>query len=272
MTDGAGAAAPPVLYEAGHGVAVVTLNRPERLNAWTPELGDGCVEALERADADPEVRAIVLTGAGRAFCAGADLSLLGALRERPSGGALRGRREPAEMLRIRKPVIGAINGAAVGVGFVYAAMTDVRFAAAGARMGTGFARLGLVAEHATSWLLLRLIGRQAAMDLLLSGRLVPAEEALALGLVARVHPPERLLPEAVAYASDLADHCSPRAMAVIKHQVLADADRPFEVALRASAALVDEAVASADFREAMTAAAERRPPRFAPLRGEEEAP
>jgi enoyl-CoA hydratase/carnithine racemase len=253
------------LYAAEDGVAVVTFNRPDRMNAWTPEFGDRYFDLLERAARDPDVRAIVVTGAGRAFCAGADVGLLANVSDEPGGGAPRGRHEPVDTLLIPKPVICAINGAAIGLGLVFALMADVRFAAAGAKLGTGFSRLGLVAEHGTAWILQRLVGQPAAMELLLSGRTFLAEEALTLGLVSQVHPKDELLGAATAYARDLAEHCSPLSMALIKRQVLLDADRSFHTALAESRRLTDRSLGFPDFKEGLASFAERRPPRFAGL-------
>src|ERR671936_251644 len=189
----------PVLYEAADGVATVTLNRPDRLNAWTRELGARFYELLERAAEDPEVRAIVVTGAGRGFCAGADMELLQSIG---GGSAVVGERQelyPDHLLGIPKPIIAAINGPAAGLGFVVALMCDIRFAAAGAKLTTAFARRGLIAEHGISWVLPRLVGPSRALDLLLSGRVVLAEEAAGMGLVNLVIAGDELLDETLAY-------------------------------------------------------------------------
>src|SRR5438046_306079 len=170
-----------VLYEVSDAVAQVTLNRPEALNAWTPELGRSYFDRLQEADDDPEVRAIVVTGAGRGFCAGADFEHLKAVEE--------GEAEPVDDSRpqsfpcsLRKPVIAAINGPCAGLGFVMAVMCDLRFAAAGAKMTTAFARRGLVAEYGLSWLLARVAGPSRALDLLLSRRAFLAGDAERVGV------------------------------------------------------------------------------------------
>jgi enoyl-CoA hydratase/carnithine racemase len=142
-------------------------------------------------------------------------------------------------------------------------MCDIRFAAEGAKFGTGFSRLGLVAEHATSWLLPRLVGQPAALELLLSGRIFLAEEALSMGLVRRIWPKEDLLAQTLTYAKEMADSCSPRSLALIKRQVWADADHDFARALKDSSALTDESLGFPDFKEGLGAYAERRQPRFA---------
>ena len=182
----------PVLFELrDSGVAVVTLNRPERMNAWGGGLADAFYRCMDRAEADPAVRVIVLTGSGRAFCAGADMGDVGAI-----GGAtvsedtdvtnLVGERHPHFVTGTRKPIIAAINGACAGIGLTQALMCDVRFAAAGAKFTTAFARRGLIAEYGISWILPRVVGWGAALDLLLSGRTFHAEEAKELGMVKEV--------------------------------------------------------------------------------------
>src|SRR4029077_6148550 len=169
------------------GVALLTLNRPQRLNAWTDEMEHLYFALLDECAASEQVRVIVLTGAGRGFCAGADMQQLQDL----SGGTLdeerrKARRPQSFPLSVPKPIIAAINGACAGIGLVQALMCDIRFGADGAKLTTAFARRGLVAEHGISWILPRLIGPARALDLLLSGRVVYAEEAAALGLLNRV--------------------------------------------------------------------------------------
>src|SRR5436309_9912685 len=189
-----------VLYRVEDGVAVITLNRPERMNAWTGKLQAQYFEHLAEADQSGEVGAIVLTGAGRGFCPGADMDGLAAAaggREsnlgQAAGGSGNGRQErPMTFpITIGKPLIAAINGACAGLGLVQALMCDLRFAAPGAKITTAFSRRGLVAEHGSSWILPRLVGPSRALDLLLSGRIVLAEEAVELGLVDRVANPDR---------------------------------------------------------------------------------
>jgi enoyl-CoA hydratase/carnithine racemase len=256
-----------VLYEAKDGVAIVTLNRPDRLNAWTPELGDRYIELLQQAAADPDVRAIVVTGAGRGFCAGADMGLLSDVSDDSGGGAPQGKYRPTETLKIPKPVIAALNGAAVGIGLVYALLCDIRFAGEGVKLAASFSRLGLVAEDGTSWLLQRIVGQPAALELLLSGRTFLAEEAHTLGLVNQLHTKENVLEQAVAYARDLAENCSPLSMGLIKQQVYADADRTFAAALEDAKALTDRSLAFPDFKEGLAAFGEQRKPQFAGITG-----
>src|SRR5919199_1535839 len=197
------------------GVALLTLNRPERLNAWTGEMERAYFDLLAECGDDEDVRAIVVTGAGRGFCAGADMQELQSIGDGGVDEAARGRdrRPQAFPLTIPKPILAAINGPVAGIGLVQALMCDIRFAAAGAKITTAFARRGLVAEHGISWALPRLVGPAHALDLLLSGRVVLAEEAAQMGLVNRVLAPEQLLDETLAYARDMAASCSPAAMA-----------------------------------------------------------
>jgi enoyl-CoA hydratase/carnithine racemase len=253
-----------VLFEAERGVAVITLNRPDRLNAWTPEMEEGYFGFLQSAAADPQVKVIVLTGAGRGFCAGADMDLLQTLSQKEGG--LTGRPRPSTFpLSIPKPIVAAINGACAGIGFVHALMCDIRFAAAGAKLTTAFSRRGLIAEHGMSWLLPRLVGQSVALDLLLSGRVFLAEEAFELGLLHKVVAPEVLLDEAVAYAHDIAENCSPRSMAVIKSQVYRHLDTDLDTALAESNRLMAESLLSSDFKEGVASFLLKARPHFAPL-------
>ena len=250
-------------YAVEDGVATITLDRPERHNAWTPEMGEQYFDHLERAAADPAVRAIVVTGAGRSFCPGLDMGGLSAVAT--AGEAERSTRPQTFPLGIPKPVVAAINGACAGIGLSMALMCDIRFAAAGAKLTTSFARRGLVAEHGTSWILPRLVGTARALDLLLSGRVVLAEEARDLGLVNFVVPPERVLAAAQDYARDVARNASPSSMSVIKRQVLRHLDLTLEEALAESNALMAESLRRPDVAEGVASFVEKRPPRFAPL-------
>jgi enoyl-CoA hydratase/carnithine racemase len=259
-----------VQFEIDDGVALITLNRPERLNAWTDEMEREYFALLARCAEDRQVRAIVLTGAGRGFCAGADMQQLQALGggEIDASSAREGeRRAQSFPLTIPKPILAAINGPCAGIGLVQALMCDLRFAAEGAKLTTAFARRGLVAEHGISWVLPRLVGPARALDLLLSARVVLAEEARELGLVNRVLAPERLLDTALAYARELAVDCSPASMATIKRQVYADLERPLADALADADRLMLASFGAADFVEGVQSFVEKREPRFAPLGG-----
>jgi len=250
-------------YVVEESVATITLDRPERHNAWTSEMGEQYFDQLERAAADPGVRAIVVTGAGRSFCPGLDM---GSLATVASAGSAQGSSRPQTFpLGIPKPIIAAINGACAGIGLSLALMCDIRFAAAGAKLTTAFARRGLIAEHGTSWLMPRLVGMARALDLLLSARVVTAEEARELGLVNFVVPQGQVLPAALDYARDLVQNVSPTSMSVIKRQVLRHVDLPLDQALAESNALMAESLRRPDVAEGVASFVEQRPPRFAPL-------
>lgn len=256
---------PPVLHELDdHGVMLLTLNRPERLNAWNRDLEELYFDLLTSADADPRVRAVVVTGAGRGFCAGADMADLAQVHEATEEDLGRPQHLP---LSLRKPMVAAVNGAAAGLGLVHALYCDVRLAAPEAKLLTAFSRRGLIAEYGISWLLPRIVGSSRAADLLLSGRTVLAEEAAAIGLVNRVAAPGRVVEEACDYARMLATACSPASMATIKHQLLVDADASVAEAIARAEGLMREAFRAPDVREGVASYTERRAPRFAPLPG-----
>src|SRR5438876_5854163 len=256
-----------VQMTVGDGVALLTLNRPQRLNAWTDEMEHAYFGLLDRCAASEQVRVIVVTGAGRGFCAGADMQHLQELSDGGSDERHRTqvRRPQTFPLSVPKPIVAAINGACAGIGLVQALMCDIRFAAQGAKLTTAFARRGLVAEHGISWILPRLVGPARALDLLLSGRVVLAQEAAELGLVNRVFAPERLLEETLAYARDLAVNCSPASMATMKRQVYADYERALPDALAAANRLMEASFGAPDFAEGVSSFVERREPSFAPL-------
>jgi enoyl-CoA hydratase/carnithine racemase len=217
-----------VLYQVDDGVAVITLNRPERMNAWTPPMQVQYFDFLDEASASRDVAAVVLTGAGRGFCPGADMDYLRNIGE--GGSRPEDPRPMTFPLGVPKPMIAAVNGACAGLGLVHALMCDLRFAADGAKWTTAFARRGLVAEHGISWLLPRIVGTTRALDLLLSGRVFTSQEAYQLGVANHVLPAAEVLPAAVAYAKDLAANCSPASLAAIKRQVYHDATVDLETA------------------------------------------
>lgn len=264
-----------VLFEVVDDVAVLTFNRPDRLNAWVPEMQTRYFDLLDECAARPDVRAIILTGAGRGFCAGADIQSLEQLAggedgETVSGGNGSGSHDPRPVtyaLTIPKPVIAAINGPAAGLGLVHALMCDLRFAAADAKLTTAFARRGLVAEHGVSWMLPRLIGPARALDLLLSGRVILGREAAELGVVNRAFDGERLMAETLSYARILARESSPASMARMKKQVYADLERSLPESLEEANRLMAESFSGPDFGEGVRSYVERRSPKFEPLTG-----
>lgn len=255
-----------VLCSIDQGVATLTLNRPEANNGWTGAMQDRYFDLLVACEADPDVRAIVVTGSGKSFCPGADMKMLaGATTDSNTIGAPEKAPRPnyTPML-VTKPLIGAINGACAGVGLVQALMFDVRIAAEGAKFTIAFSRRGLIAEYGSAWLLPRIVGHSVAMDLLLSSRTFVADEAKAIGLVNRVVPKEHVLEEALTYAYDLATNCCPTSMAIMKQQVLADYGRSL---MEATDVANREMVASLkrdDFKEGVRSFLERRPPAFKP--------
>jgi len=257
-----------VLAEQRGAVRVLTFNHPERLNAWSNDMEDRYFELLDEADTDPGVRAVVVTGSGRGFCAGAVMSELEAAGEGEADADAYWQRRPRHRpMQLQKPLIGAINGAAVGLGLVEALYCDVRLCVPDAKLATIFSRRGLIAEYGIAWLLLHQIGRSRTLDLLMSGRTVLGTEALALGLVDRVVPTQDLLDAAVAFASDIATHCSPTSIAVIKQQVTKDAERSFLASDSNSVELMLASFERPDVAEGVAAYLAKRAPEFAPFAG-----
>ncbi len=247
------------------GVRTITFNRPERRNGWSEELEDAYYGALTAAAADEDVRAVVVTGAGKTFCPGADMTRLGGLS---SEGATLPHR-PVDVPRtFPKPLIAAINGACAGVGLVQALFCHIRFAADTARFSTAFARRGLVAEYGIAWTLPRLVGLENALDLLLSARTFEATEAKDLGVVSRVVPGADLLAAAQDYARDVARNCAPSAVAVIAAQVRDAAESGYADALDRAYLETDKRIGSADLREGVASWLEKRPPHFPALAAE----
>jgi enoyl-CoA hydratase/carnithine racemase len=253
-----------VLVGVDEGVATVTLNNPERKNAWSLAMEHRYFDVLDELGASPDVRAIVLTGAGTAFCPGMDMA---SLAETAASGELNrvGRRPMHTAMHVPKPMIAAINGACAGIGLIQAMYCDVRFAARGARFSTSFTRRGLGAEYGTSWMLPRLIGIERALDLLLSGRVFESEEAHALGLVSRLSEPAAVVDDAQAYAGELARLSSPRGMAAVRFQVYADLGDDFETSWQRALAIMHRMAGEPDFGEGVASFTERRDPRFEPL-------
>jgi enoyl-CoA hydratase/carnithine racemase len=258
-------ATPMLLYDVRDGVGTIMLNRPERNNAWAHEMKDRYFDLLDQAAEDPAVRALVLTGAGKSFCVGADMEDLQKIDPKAGIALAKNERPISYPLTTPKPIVAAINGACAGIGLVTALYCDVRIAAAGCKFTTAFVRRGLVAEHGISWILPRLIGQSRALDLLLSGRVILAEEALEMGLVNRVAPRESVLEIATAYARDLAQNCSPRAMSVIRGQIYQDYELPLGGALEKANRLMAESLRQGDVKEGVASFIEKRPPKFAPM-------
>ena len=268
-----------ILYSVDDRVATVTLNRPDKLNAWTMAMGEEVRAAMFAAEADAEVRVIVFTGAGRGFCAGADMSMLGGIAStgvsqrtqdelhltdevRREGIRADFNRKYTYFPSIHKPVIGAINGPAAGLGFILALYCDVRIAADTAKFNSAFARRGLIAEYGVAWLLPKLVGNGHALDILLSARTLDASEALRMGLVNRVHTTPTFAHEVKAYAHELAHNVSPRSMAVIKQQVY---EGHFQTLLEATERAEKEMIASLqseDFKEGVAHFVEKRQANF----------
>jgi enoyl-CoA hydratase/carnithine racemase len=277
MADGPAVELKVVRYAVEGRTALITLDRPDRLNAWTGRMHTEYRACIERAERDDTVRAIVVTGAGRGFCAGADQTALAGHAER--GGYDAGTdsetlanpgygvrpefdHDFAFHLGLTKPVIAAINGPAAGVGLVLACYADLRVAAARAKLTTAHGRLNLPAEYGLSWLLPRLVGVGRALDLLLSSRVILAEEALDWGLVNRVEPPERVVTSAVEWAEELARTVSRGSLAASKRQTYVDLHRDLGTSIEEAAVRLDAMMGEPDFGRGVAALAERRSPDF----------
>jgi enoyl-CoA hydratase/carnithine racemase len=270
-----------ILYEVDDPVATITLHRPESLNAWTPRMATEVRHAVLRAEGDRSVVGIVVTGAGRAFCAGADMGNLTAITE---GSALTDDREPLPLpeaepiefaertpdldgeytylMACAKPIIAAINGACAGMAVPIALSCDLRFMADDAVILTAFAQRGLVAEWGLSWLLPRLVGPATALDLLFSSRKVPGPEAAALGLVNASMPGDMLLDHCRRYVADLAARCSPTSLRIMKRQVYEQLHPGLGPAEREAQGLMVESFARPDFKEGVQSFLDKRPPAF----------
>jgi enoyl-CoA hydratase/carnithine racemase len=250
-----------VLCAVEDGVATLTLNRPDRSNGWTPALQDRLYGLLDTMTEDPEVRVVVITGAGRAFCAGADMEVLSS----QDAGTDSSSRPLLAPLWFPKPIVAAINGACAGLGLQLALMCDMRIASSTAKFTTAFSRRGLIAEHGLTWLFPRVTSLAVASELLISARVFRGDEAERLGVVHRAVPAEEVLNEALAYARDVADNVSPTAMAVIKWQMYNHYDRPLLESLDHSDSLMMESAKRPDLQEGVASFVERRKPNFLPL-------
>ena len=257
-----------ILHEVVDGVLTITLHRPEKLNAFTPTMMRELIDAFDRADADDAVRAVIVTGAGRAFCAGADLSGGGGTFDNTARDTLETHRDGGGLVALRifeskKPIIAAINGPAVGVGITMTLPMDVRLASTAARMGFVFARRGIVPEACSSWFLPRVVGISRAAEWVYTGRVFSAEEALAGGLVSRVVAPADLLETARGLAREIADNTSAVSVALSRQLLwrMLGADHPME-AHKVDSRAIYWMGSSADAREGVAAFLEKRPARF----------
>lgn len=259
------AVAAPVSAELHGSVLVLTLNRPEKLNAWGASMEERYFDLLDEAERNARVRAIVVTGAGRGFCVGADFDDLKAINQSDMT-ALERKRPISHPMTISKPLVAAINGPAAGVGLVQALYCDVRVSSPKVKLTTAFARRGLIAEYGSAWLLPALVGRGVALDLLLSGRVFLGEEAHSFGLVNRLAEPDAVLDVALEYATDLAESCSPTSMNVIKRQIDRAMNTTFDAAFAEADAEMRESFLRADVKEGVDSYLEGRPPAFAELK------
>jgi enoyl-CoA hydratase/carnithine racemase len=260
-----------ILYSVADRVATITLNRPDKLNAWTRVMEKEVKAAINQAAGDEGVRVIVLTGAGRGFCAGADMSLLQEVVDRrvhplpdSGNGAASGdfERQYSYFPAVPKPVIAAVNGPCVGLGLIVAMFCDLRLASEEAKFGTAFARRGLIAEYGLAWLLPRIAGLANAFDVLLSARIFGAQEALRMGLINQVLPPAGFAEGVAAYARELAAAVSPRSMRIIKRQVYAGLTQTLSGALDLATAEMRDSLACEDFKEGVAHFVEKRAPSF----------
>jgi enoyl-CoA hydratase/carnithine racemase len=267
-----------IQYEVAEPAAIITLHRPKQLNAWTTRMAAEVKHAIALAESTESVVAIILTGAGRGFCAGADLKVLQGL-SRGQGGDTAAEKLDADpgdpemgdsfrgtytyLMSVRKPVIAAINGPVAGMAIPIIACCDLRFASDRASFLTAFPQRGLVAEWGSSWLLPRLIGHANALDLLFSGRKIEADEACRMGLVNRVVPHDDLIEATRTYIDELAANCSPTSVAIIKRQVYRALMQPLDTAEQEAFRLMLESFQGPDFREGVQAFLEKRPPTFA---------
>jgi enoyl-CoA hydratase/carnithine racemase len=246
------------------GVALLTLNRPQRHNAWSFALEEALFALLHSCAADPATRVIVITGTGGSFCPGMDTQAMTELAASGDAVDLLSRQPMSLPGSLPKPVIAAINGGCAGIGLVLALNCDVRFASRRAKFTTAFARRGVNAEHDVAWTLPRVVGLSAALDLLLSGRVVDGAEALTLRLIDRLYEPDQLLEQTLAYARTMASACSPLAMGVIKRQVYDAQECTREQARRESIRYWSEVIEGhSDRAEGISSYLEKRPPKFA---------
>ena len=284
-----------ILYDINNGIATITLNRPDRLNAWTRVMAKEVMHAAHRAEDDDGVHVIVLTGAGRGFCAGADMADLEgasdeAIASLKSGAAMSAERRVSLLMEqiteeeynpenkdkirddfrkrysylmgIKKPVIAAVNGPTAGLGLIIALYCDIRFASDKTKFYTAFSKRGLIAEHGISWILPKIVGLSNAFDILYSSRIVDSKEALRMGLVNQVFSQESFMDSVMAYARDLANFVSPRSMRIIKKQVFNAMFQSLSEASETADEELLQSLTSEDFKEGVAHFLEKRPPQF----------
>lgn len=260
-----------IIYEVADGIATITLHRPEKLNAFTGQMMNEIIDAIDQTDADDDVRVVIITGSGRAFCAGADLSGGGGTFSK-GGSDVRTKvgvpRDGGGLTSLRfyeshKPIIGAINGAAVGVGVTMTLPMDIRLASDTAKFGFVFSRRGIVPEACSSWFLPRVVGISKAMEWVATGRLFSAQEAFEAGLVRSVHPVDELLPAARAIAKEIVDNTAPVSVSLSRHMLwrMLSADHPMEAHMVDSRGILSRG-RSADAHEGVTSFLEKRPAVF----------
>jgi enoyl-CoA hydratase/carnithine racemase len=262
-----------ITLDVADNLATITLNRPDQLNAFTGRMMSEMIDAFDQTDANDDVRAVIVTGAGRGFCAGADLSGGGATFDTDAQGAPREKqsgvpRDGGGLLTLRifeslKPVIAAINGPAVGVGVTMTLPMDIRLAADDAKIGFVFAKRGLVPEAASSWFLPRIVGVSRAMEWVATGRVFLAPEALEAGLVRSIHPKDELLDVARSLGREIAENTAPVSVALSRHMLwrMLGADHPME-AHKIDSRAIDTRGRSEDVREGVTSFLEKRPARY----------
>ena len=262
----------------GH-AAVVTLNRPDTFNAFTYPMIDELGCAVEEAEKDEAVTGIIITGAGRGFCSGVDMSTLNTLQEDGKGSqsdsikSSPGNKKMGDnfgdgltyLFSIRKPIVAAVNGACAGYGMSLALFCDLRFASETAKFVTSFSPMGLIAEHGQSWILPRILNPSRALDLLWTSRKVDASEAAELGLVDRVFPTDRLLEESVDYIERLAKTAAPTSLMLMKQQIYRHLNMQLGDAMRETTRWIDESLVREDFREGIASFMEKRPPKFSKI-------
>jgi enoyl-CoA hydratase/carnithine racemase len=284
-----------ILYTINDGIAIITLNRPDRLNAWTRVMAREVMEAAHRAEEDDKARVIVLTGAGRGFCAGADMAELEgasdeAVASLRSGAAMSAerrvsllmeqiteeeynpenkdkirddfRKRYSYLLGLKKPVIAAVNGPAAGLGLIIALYCDIRFASEKTKFTAAFSKRGLIAEHGISWILPRIVGLSNALDMLYSSRIIDSQEAFRIGLINRVFPQDSFMDGVMAYAKELANSVSPRSMCIMKKQVLNAMFQSLSEASENADEELLQSLTSEDFKEGVAHFLEKRPPLF----------